>query len=98
MELEQPYNYLIRQYFIEITYFLIDISLYFSTNFESLDSFESEIFGDGVPRRSSENNLASMSSHSSSCPMDIIPQNQREGYWGSDSTLNLSGLCSKNII
>ena len=68
--------------------------VFLSSDYNELDSFETSMYGGGLPRRNSENSLASLSSQpvnlsSSSRPVDM--PTLESSYYGSDTSLNLSG-------
>ncbi|XP_067928146.1 folliculin-interacting protein 1-like [Watersipora subatra] len=64
-------------------------------DFDELDSFESSMYG--LPRRNSENNLASLSSNTpiGSRPMDMPSLDC--SYYGSDNSLNLSAASASSL-
>jgi len=76
--------------------FHVVIWLYLTSgaDFDSLDSFESSIYGDGLPRKSSETNLSSLGSSNSqsiasSRPVDMPFPSPH--HHGSNTSLNASG-------
>ena len=69
------------------------------SDFGELDSFESSMYVSRPPRNNSENNLSSLCSQhsvmlSSSRPVDMPHSN----FYGSDTSLNLSGMYSTEIV